>query len=219
MKNDLIEKIKSITAKGQNATEEDIRALMILIRKLLEGMTDAERQLYLTLNLFCNWTAHTEITQSNTGLRILARVNDALVEVKDSKDLINIQSKMSQALGLVPLRRELSSLLGNIRASDLLISDNDLWGMVFLNHLIEIIRNVPLAFPELSKLDSAKRKIYDQIAQNPVKPGAGVVALQIAKVDYNALGMPNAGEIMCLQVRTEDTTTVVVPILIDVRLK
>ena len=219
MKNDLIEKIKNITAKEQDITEEDIRALMILVRKLLEGTTDGERQRYLTLNLFCNWTAHTEITQSNTGLRILARVNDALVEVKDSKNLIDVQSKMSQALGIVPLRRELSNLLKDLGASDLLISDNNLWGMVFLGHLIEIIRNVPLAFPELSKLDSAKRKIYDQIAQNPVKLGAGVVALQIAKVDYSALGMPNAGEIMCLQVRTEDTTTVVVPILIDVRLR
>jgi len=58
-----------------------------------------------------------------------------------------------------------------------------------------------------------------QIAQNPIKSGAGVVAIQLSLIDYSALGAPNEGEIMCLLIRTEDTTTTVIPLLIDVRLK
>jgi hypothetical protein len=219
MKNDLVAKIKSIVVKAQNVTEEDIRALMILIRKLLEGMIDAERQRYLTLNLFCNWTAHTEITQSNTGLRILAKVNDALINIKDSKELVEIQSKMSHAIGLVPLRQELIQLFGDIGAPSDLISDNNLWGFSFLDNLIEIIRDVPLSFPEISKLNPTQTKIYNQIAQNSIKPGAGVISVRLSRVDYSALGHPNAGEIMCLLVRMADTTTLVMPFLVDVRLK
>ncbi len=218
MKKDLIKKIKRVTAKGKSITEEDIRALMGMIRKLLERMSDADRQQYLTLNLFCNWAAHTKITQSNIGLRILAKVNDTLVQIRNSKDLIEIRLKMSQAIGTVSLRQELTKLFRSIGVSDDLVLDDNLWGIVFLNHLIEIIRDVPLSFPQLSTLDKTKLKIYNQIAQNPIKPGAGVVAIWISLVDYSKW-WKDAGEMMCLFIRTEDTTTTIIPLLIDVRLK
>jgi len=75
-----------------------------------------------------------------------------------------------------------------------------------------------LSFPKLSALDKTKRKVYDHISRNAIKPGAGVISTQISNVDYDALGAKDIGERMCLLIRMEDTTTIVVPLEIDVRL-
>ncbi len=211
---DLITKIKTIIAKKEHIDEDSIRSLMILVRKLLDKMPQSDQNLYLTIRLFCNWVAHIEITKSNTGLRILAKINDTLVSSKDSKDTIAaMRTKMSQAIGFSVLRKELKSFFSHIGVDDILVSDKNIWA-VFLDNLIEIIRDVPLSFPPLSKLDATKQKIYDQIAKNPIKPGAGVISIKIRLIEYPA----PFGQTMCLTIRTEDTTTLVIPLLIDVRL-
>lgn len=217
MTHDLITKIGKIVAKKENINEDEIRSLMLLVRKVLETMTEQERSHYLLLNLFCNWSAHTKITKSNTGLRILAKVNDALVDIRHSGDSMQIGLKMSEALGFAGLRAELKMFFGGISVQDDLISNNDIWGMSFLINLIEIIRDVPLCFP--IKLDSNKQKIYDQIAQNPIKPGAGVVAIKLSNVEYPELNGKKLSNHLCLLIRTADTTTIVIPLVIDVRLK
>ncbi len=109
MKNDLLDKTR-LLLEQQSLSENDVRSLMILIRKQLELMSEGESTQYLTLNLFCNWVAHTEITQSLPGLRILARVNDALVQNKEA-DTDQLQLEVSKAMGLEVLRRELLALL------------------------------------------------------------------------------------------------------------
>ena len=213
MEKDLIAKIKLTVVKKENINEESIYSLMILIRKLLDKTSRSDQNLYLTVRLFCNWVAHTEITKSNTGLRILAKINDTLVSIKDSTDTITMRTKMSQAIGFSALRKELRSFFSYIGVDDILVSDNNIWA-VFIDNLIEIIRDVPLSFPPLSKLDTTKQKIYDQIVKNPIKPGAGVISIKICLMEYP---IP-IGRIMCLTVKTEDTTTIVIPLLIDVRL-
>jgi len=217
MEEDLITKIKAIVAKKEHVDEDNIRSLMILVRKLLDKMPQADQELYLTIRLFCNWVAHIEITQSNTGLRILAGINNTLVDIKNSTDIIEMRTKMSQAIGFPVLRKELKTFFSHIGVDDVLVSNNNIWA-VFVDNLIEIIRDVPLSFPQLSELDPGKQRIYDQITQNPIKPGAGVIRIQISRIDYTALGVKEVGEIMCLLIRTEDTTTTVIPLLIDVRL-
>ena len=212
MEKDLIAKIKTTVAKKEKIDEESMRSLMILVRKLLDKMPQSDQNLYLTTRLFCNWVAHNEITKSNTGLRILAKINDALVSIKNSTDEIEMRTKMSQAVCFSALRKELKLFFADIGVDDILVSNNNIWA-VFIGNLIEIIRDVPLSFPPLSKLDKSKQKIYDQIAKNPIKAGAGVISTKICLVEYP---MPT-GQIMCLTVRTEDTTTFVVPLLIDVK--
>jgi hypothetical protein len=160
--------------------------------------------------------AHTEITQSNTGLRILSAINDALVSIKDSTDTVVMQTKVSEAIGFPALRKELKLFFDYVDVDDVLVSNNTVWG-VFISHLTEIIRDVPLSFPQISALDATKRKIYEEIAQNPIKPGAGVVAVKISLVDYAAHGAKKQTNTMCLVIRTEDTTTLVMPLLLDVR--
>jgi len=212
MEKDLIIKIKATIAKKEKIDEESIRSLMTLVRKLLDIMVKSDQDLYLTVRLFCNWTAHNKITKSNTGLRILAKINDILVSIKNSTNEIKMRTKMSQSIGFLTLRKELKLFFSYIGVDDILVSDNNIWA-IFIDNLVEIIRDVPLSFPPLSELDTTKQKIYNQIAKNPIKAGAGVISIKICIVEYP---MPT-GQIMCLTVRTEDTTTLVVPLLIDVR--
>lgn len=216
MEDDLIRKIRSTVGKESALEEADVRSLMILIRKLLDKMQERDQRLFVVTRLFSNWVAHIAITQSNTGLRILSAINSALVRIKNSTDTLYMQTKMSEAIGFPALRKEMRLFLGRIGVSDDLVADNRVWA-VFASHLIEIIRDVPISFPKLSSLDKTKRKIYEEIAQNPIKAGAGVVAAQISAVDYAALGAPEMGSHMCLHIRTADTTTIVIPLAIDVR--
>ena len=215
VENDLITKIRKTVSKNGDLEEADVRSLMILMRKLLDQMPQADQQPFLIIRLFANWAVHVKITKSNTGLRILSAINDTLVTFK-SADTDKMRIGISKEIGFPALRKEMKLFLNHNGISDSLVSDNKVWA-VFITHLIEIIRDVPLSFPPLSTLKKTERKIYDQIARNPIKPGAGVVAIHISFVDYAELGAKDTGEIMCLLIRTEDTTTVVVPLLIDVR--
>lgn len=212
-KEDIKIKIQSSLNHGTKITEDQIRSLMILVRKQLELMTDSDRLQFLTLNLFCNWCAHVEITQSNIGLRILAKINDTLVRVKNSKT-DQILTEMSKAIGFEVLRSELCTFLDIIEVSHRL--DYKAEWSAFLSHLLEVIRDVPLAFPPISELNNGAKKIYQKIIQNPIKAGAGVIRVVISKVDYGALGVEGAGELWCLLVQTEDTTTIVVPLRISI---
>lgn len=213
MEKELIKKIEKIIIKKEEIDEANICYLMILIRRILDKMPQSDQNQFLTLRFFCNWIAHTEITNSNTGLRILAKINDTLVTIKNSKDLIEIQTKMSNAIGFSVLRKELKLFFQKINIADTLVSTNNIWA-VFVNNLIEIILDIPLAFLPLSELDKTKQKIYNRIAKNPIKIGAGIISAKISLIKYP----PPRDETMCLTIKTEDTTTVVIPLLIDVRL-
>lgn len=186
---------------------------MILIRKLLEMMSQSDQSQFLILRLYCNWVAHIEITQSNAGLRILGEINDTLVDVKDFTDINKIQTKMSEAIGFPALRKELRQFYQKFSVEETLVQNNSVWA-VFLTYLFEIIKDVPLSFPPIAKLDKTKQNIYSQIAKNSIKPGTGVISAKISLVTYP----PPTNQTMCLVIKTEDTTTLVIPLLVDVRL-
>lgn len=205
----LVEKIQRLVSLGSQISEDEVRSLMILLRKQLELSDDNERSQYSTVNLFCNWCAHTEITQSLSGLRILGRINDVLVKVKTSHT-DEVRNQLSQEVGFDIFHSELILFLDKLGIRHQL-SEMKNWEP-FLAHIIEIIRDVPLAFPSVGKLSKSARKIYEKIVQNPIKPGAGVILITLSKVDYGSLGVKGLGEIMCLLMHTEDTTTIVVPL-------
>jgi len=215
VENDLITKIKKTLSKKESLEEPDVRSLMIIARKLLDQMPPPDQQPFLIIRLFANWAVHNKITQSNTGLRILSAINDTLVKFK-SVNTDTLRVGISQEIGFTALRREMKLLFDHIGIDDTIISDNNVWA-IFVNHLIEIIRDVLLSFPHLSSLNNTKRKIFDQIAKNAIKPGTGVISIQISIVDYTALGAKDSGNLLCLLIRIKDTTTIVVPLTIDVR--
>jgi hypothetical protein len=206
MKRDLLLKIQKILDRDSQVTEDEVRSVMILVRKLLEVVSD--RAQYLTLNLFCNWAVHTKITQSITGLKVLARLNDALVKSKNANGN-EAQAVISQSIAFDMLYSELMLFLRNNGVPHKL-ADRLVWER-FLRHLIEIVRDVPLAFPPIAKLKGTSQTIYKQIVQKPIKPGAGVVSIRLSNVDYGALGAKGIGEILCLIMQLEDSTQIVVP--------
>lgn len=210
MKKDLIEKIRTTLELYPSIGENDIRSLMILVRKCLERMPESERSQYLVLNLFCNWAVHTKITQSTTGLRILARINDILVKVKDINDL---PKEMSDAIGFAALYSEFK-LFFKQEGIAYDMSDKNIWRCIII-HLIEIIYDVPIAFPHVTQLKNTAKKIYNQIKQHPIKPGFGVISITLSKVDNSVYGINKTGSIICLKVLTENTTTIVIPLRIE----
>ncbi len=213
---DLIEKMRNTVSKKEALEEADVRSLMILARKLLDLMPALDHSQFLIIRLFANWAVHVEITKSNSGLRILSAINDALVTYK-SADTGAMCAGISKEIGFPALRKELKQFFGHFGIDDTIASNDSVWA-VFVTNLIEIIRDVPLSFPPISALDKTKRKIYDKIALKTIKTGAGVVAIRISKIDYDSLGANDIGERMCLVMRLEDTTTIVAPLIIDVRI-
>jgi hypothetical protein len=205
---DLVEKIQRLVNLGSQISEDQVRSLMILIRKQLELLDENERSKYSTINLFCNWCAHTEITQSLVGLRLLGQINDALVKVKTSPN-DEVRKELSQAVGFGSFYSELILFLEKLDIKHQL-SDQNNWRQ-FLTHLIEIIRDVPLAFPSIDKLNNNSRKIYEKVIQNPIKPGSGVILITLSKVDYSCHGAKGLGEMLCLLIKTENAITIVVP--------
>jgi hypothetical protein len=203
-------KIKDLVSKIKTINEHEVRSLMILIRKRMELMPEEEMAHYLILNLFCNWVAHTEITKSITGLRTLARINNALVSIKDSKDMNEISLTISMAVGFSDLKTEFEKFIGNLGVITP-ISKNH-W-INFMSHILAIIKDVPLAFPPLNELKDKERKIYEGISNNAIKPGAGVVAMLISEIDYG-LFHEKWSVLKCLKIRTADTTTFIVPLTI-----
>lgn len=216
MEKDLVSKVSNILAKGENITEHELRSAMVIVRKLLELKTESIKSQYQLLSLFCNWAAHTEITQSNTGLRIIARVNDTLVSVRDCTDLTEVSVKISETLSFTELRIELENFLALEGVYEEVISNDRIWEVTIMPNLIEILRDVPLAFPE--KLDPGKQRIYKRIAQNPIKPGAGVISLQLSKIDCEKISR-GLGECICIVAKMADTTTKTIPLIIDARSK
>lgn len=213
MKKNSIKKIKKILNKKELLTEDEIRSLMILTRKALDEIHKPHQNLYLTIRLFCDWTAHNEITGSNTGLRILAKINDTLVTIENSTNEIEVRTKISDAIGFSVLRKELKLFFNEIDITNNVFINNNVWAS-FITNLIEIIRDVPLSFPSLSKLDKTKQKIYNKIAKKSIRPNAGVISTKISLIKYP----PPTNEVMCLTIKTADTTNIIIPLLIDVRL-
>ena len=192
-------------------------ALMLLIRKILDRISQNDQNSFLILRLFCNWTAHIKITKSNVGIRILAKVNNVLVKIKDSTDTAFMQNEIAEAIGFSILYKEIKTFLKKFDIDNVLVSSGAVLA-VFIENLIEIIRDVSISFSEISQLSKTRKGIYDEIAKNAIKIGAGVLSIKISQIDYSALGINNAGKFFCLFIRTEDTTTIIVPLSINIEL-
>jgi hypothetical protein len=209
MKDDLIGKLRNIINLGTDLSEDNVRSFMVLARKLLDAESGLSGNNYLVLRLFSNWAVHTKITSSNTGLRILSKVNDALVSVKNGASSEIIERTISDAVGIDALKLEISNFIIEYSINKDFTKELLIWA-TFLIHLLEIIRDVPLSFPPLSELKDSQRRIYESIASNPIKPGAGVISLELKSIPNIAVGVNESGNRLCLLIVTEDTTSLVV---------
>jgi hypothetical protein len=209
MEQDLLAKIQRILNLGLQVTEDEIRSLLVLVRKQLELHPVLKTSRYLTLNLFCNWAVHTEISQSLTGLQLLAAINGSLLKVKIASGE-EVQTELSRTLGFDKLYNEFTSLCQKFGLTHQ-FSNKRVWA-VFQAHLIEIMRDVPLSSPPIKKLTKDAKKLYDRITHNSVKLGAGVISIKISNVDYGKLGAKGFGQVTCLLIRTENNITLIIPL-------
>ena len=200
-------KIEHLIHLGGSLDEDRVRSLVVLVGKMIELMPNSDRKNFGILKLFRDWAVHIEIDRSRVGIETLAFINNTLVRLK-SADTDTIILSLTEAIGFGKLRSELSAFLKYIRV-DTEISEA-IW-KIFLNNLVEIIRDVPLSFPSNKNLNAPYKNIYRGIVENSIKPGAGVVSIALSEVDYEKIGTKNIGNIMCLQIRLEDTTTIIVP--------
>src|SRR3989344_905588 len=207
MKEDMALKIEHLIHLGGSLDEDRVRSLVVLVGKMIELMPNSDRKNFGILKLFRDWAVHIEIDRSRVGIETLAFINNTLVRLK-SADTDTIILSLTEAIGFGKLRSELSAFLKYIRV-DTEISEA-IW-KIFLNNLVEIIRDVPLSFPSNKNLNAPYKNIYRGIVENSIKPGAGVVSIALSEVDYEKIGTKNIGNIMCLQIRLEDTTTIIVP--------
>lgn len=210
-KSDITKKIEGLLSHKKPLDEDQVRSLMSLLRKGIELLPDADKQKFSVLNLFCDWCLHIKITRSR-GLRTLAQVNDALVRISKSTDATYMRREITKAMGLDTLRSEMISLLNRMGIQSNLKEDG-VWFGNLLDHLMEIISDTPITFPSTSKLKGKTLKIYKQISSNPIKPGAGVKKIYIRKIDFDKLGIPGGGRLWSILIKTEDTTTVVIPLM------
>lgn len=81
-----------------------------------------------------------------------------------------------------------------------------------LRHLLEVIKDVPIEFPAIDKLQAAQLAIYRQIVERSIKPGAGIVMATLSEMDYSTLTNSHIGKVWSLVIRSEDTTTLVIPL-------
>jgi hypothetical protein len=135
MKDDIISKLRIIINLGIDLHEDNVRSFMVLARKLLDAESGLSANQYLILRLFSNWAVHTKINCSNTGLRILSKVNDALVGVKNGASSEIIERTISDAVGIDALKLEISNLIIEYSINKDFTKEFPIWA-TFLIHLL-----------------------------------------------------------------------------------
>ncbi|MCK4828517.1 hypothetical protein KA005_72975, partial [bacterium] len=134
--------------------------LMVIVRELLESGN--KKETFSTLNLYCNWTVHPEITGSRSGYRTLSRIATALQQDLNPVDLADA---VSQELSLLKLRKELIELLNELGASTILFDSIAGWE-IFGGHFFKAILGKRLQFPQQPSENRRSANIYNEMAEN-----------------------------------------------------
>jgi hypothetical protein len=162
-----------------NFSDNDAIAMMVHIREILERSKNKDK--FPILNLYCNWTVHTEIEGSTPGYRILARITDILMNSNDP----NIwDHQISQELSSAILRQELITLFSENRISTHIFDSAATWTM-FGQHFFKAILNKKLRYPQ----NPAIKTIYNGVVD---KAGSrmGEIAISI-KLQSDVSGTDN----------------------------
>src|ERR1035437_6578522 len=87
------------TLQKATLTKANITYVMAQFRLLIEENNLQEK--YKFLNLYCNWTLHTQITGSKTAYRILEYLTDSLISHnKDVKNAKHINDAIIEGLSI-----------------------------------------------------------------------------------------------------------------------
>ncbi len=123
-------------------SDNDAISTMVFTRELLEASSAKAR--FSVLNLFCNWTVHTELEGSRVAYRLLAKVTDILLSTDDP----GMRSQLiSEQLSSARLRQEFIDLYSENEIPKLIFDSAAGWVM-FGRHFFKSILGKPLTFPQ-----------------------------------------------------------------------
>jgi len=214
MRDDLIQDIRQLTAIPQ-LDKAQMTHLMISIRKLIELMTDAERSQYLTMKLYCNWSAHSEIDESALAAVILHELHQKLLILMHIADNDQLIHELSAAFSYAKLRTELSALLTNLGLPTDLTTDDGRW-KEFCRRLLGNIRGVPIRFP--TRPSKKAQQLQDAVTNAPLKPGMAVAEAAIVDVDkgvFEKAQVPKGEFMVCMHILFTNGVNLIVPMTLS----
>ena len=151
--------------------------LMVLCRHLLER--DNAKDKYQTLNLYCNWTVHTELEGSRVAYRMLSKLSQINALTPE-----RIDEEVSEALSLITLRKELIALLITAGVPTQIFDSIAGWEM-FGGHFFKAIVNKRLRWPSDPGNSKRSKDIWDKL--NSSNPRTIATSVYITNVHSPAL--------------------------------
>lgn len=158
----------------------DVGWLMVCIRRLLEET--GRQKAYNFLNLYCNWVAHSKLSRSKLLFELLANLSKIIG--KYSTDEFNPAwgKAMTEALGTKKLRDDLRAFSKEYGYPDQFWGDDNSW-RGFLGLLSQVIMDVPIAFPDESKMTKSEKDHWESAKTSICGQDARVRDLRLTEVD------------------------------------
>jgi hypothetical protein len=154
MESAIVQKIRTLLQRGI-ATESEVVYFLVEIRKLMDmqaGRKDRAAEKYASLRLYCNWVAHTDL--SNTQAREIVKQADAAYpKLLDGTLTETEKNEFRRIFDLNSFREDLSEFLRHCRLPP--FSDGE-WNR-FLASFLNVIVDCPLVCkvkdPKLNDVD------------------------------------------------------------------
>jgi len=163
LRNDLQRVMKNARDR-QGISQEEILYIFVKTRQVLERQNMKEK--YQTLNLYCNWMLHTELSESSRGLQALVEISQALrtiypISLSGQK---NANDRVCEILSLKELRHEMIQVFLQIKVDKFLLDKYVFWNG-FVQSFLREIREKRIAFPPSYNIKQKRGKKLDQLKQ------------------------------------------------------
>lgn len=128
------------------------RNIMATTRELMEAQKSQGD--YQTLNLYCNWILHNEISASMAAIRTLEEISERLLRLRSSADTAEgfLDFFSQQAFQLDVLRQQFIEMCVKNNLKDFIFKEYHNWN-IFSALMLQDLINKPIQFPK--EADSA----------------------------------------------------------------
>lgn len=195
-------------------TESNVSYLMLLTRKLIEGLSDGEQKKFVTLKFFCDWSAHTAIDRSLHAVKVLSKVNSLIYELQRVPDNNLIIEEVTKIVSFIELKKEIKKFFEGFGLKDSLTVSNNHW-LNFVRCFTEIILGSPLTIPR-DRIRKQFKPYLKKILSKPLKEGVWIVGMAIVKLDkgfFEGNGKNRLGILfLCLIIYLSNTTRIIIPL-------
>jgi len=140
-------------------SDNDAITTMVFTRELLEATSAKDR--FSVLNLYCNWTVHTELEGSRVAYRLLSNVADILLSTDDPVERSQL---ISEELSSARLRQQFIDLYSENEILTLIFESAAGWVM-FGMHFFKSILGKPLTFPKDAANHPGAGAIYNEMLE------------------------------------------------------